>query len=175
MSLPLESYALLGDTQSAALVSDRGSIDWLAFPRFDSPACCAALVGSPQNGHWSVAPVEARETKRQYRGPTLIVETTFVTPTGTALLIDCMAIERGRHHVLRIVRGLAGSVDFELTFCPRFDYGGIVPWIVSENGAITAIAGPDALALRSPVQLVLDDGGAHGTFAMSEGRHTGFR
>lgn len=152
MSQPIEDYAIIGDTQTAALVGRDGSIDWLCFPRFDSGACFAALLGTPDHGRWLIAPADTvRATRRCYRGATLILETTFVTDAGEVRLVDFMP-PRGREpDVVRIVEGVSGEVRMRMDFVVRFDYGSIVPWVERKDGALRAIGGPDALALWSPV------------------------
>jgi GH15 family glucan-1,4-alpha-glucosidase len=143
MSTPLEDYALIGDCETAALVSKSGSIDWLCWPRFDSPACFAALLGTPEHGRWlieAIAP-EAR-TSRQYRANTLILETKIETPTGGVTVIDFMP-PRGRDSdVVRIVRGDSGQVRMRTELVLRFDYGRTVPWVSHlPDGTLCAIAG----------------------------------
>jgi GH15 family glucan-1,4-alpha-glucosidase len=156
MSLRIEDYALIGNTRSAALVGNNGSIDWLCMPRFDSGACFAALLGSPANGHWIIAPSSAvRKVRRRYRGPTLILETQFVTDSGVVEVVDFMPIVE-RHQqvdVVRIVRGLRGTVPMRMRVVFRFDYGHIVPWVTRRDHGLRAIAGPDALKLQTPVPM----------------------
>jgi GH15 family glucan-1,4-alpha-glucosidase len=156
MSLRIEDYALIGNTRTAALVGNNGSIDWLCMPRFDSGACFAALLGSPANGHWLIAPSNAvRTVRRRYRGPTLILESEFVTDSGAVVVVDFMPI--AEHHqqvdVVRIVRGLRGAVPMRMQVVFRFDYGHIVPWVTRRDHGLRAIAGPDALKLRTPVTM----------------------
>ena len=156
MSLRIEDYALIGNTRTAALVGNNGSIDWLCMPRFDSGACFATLLGSPANGHWLIAPGnDVRTVRRRYRGPTLILENEFVTDSGAVAVVDFMPIAE-RHQqvdVVRIVRGLRGKVPMRMQVAFRFDYGHIVPWITSGVHGLRAIAGPDALELRTPVPM----------------------
>ena len=154
MALRIEDYAIIGDTHTAALVGLDGSIDWLCLPRFDSPACFAGLLGDDENGCWRIAPKGgAARTTRAYRDGTLILETTFVTDSGTATLIDFMPLDEDvqRVDVVRIVRGDAGSVVFEMDLVLRFSYGSAVPWVRRAERGISAIAGPDAVELRTPV------------------------
>ena len=154
MALRIEDYAIIGDTHTAALVGLDGSIDWLCLPRFDSPACFAGLLGDDENGCWRIAPKGgAARTTRSYRDGTLILETTFVTDSGTATLIDFMPLDEDiqRVDVVRIVRGDAGSVVFEMDLVLRFSYGSAVPWVRRAEHGISAIAGPDAVELRTPV------------------------
>ena len=154
MALRIEDYAIIGDTHTAALVGLDGSIDWLCLPRFDSPACFAGLLGDDENGCWRIAPKGgAARTTRAYRDGTLILETTFATDSGTATLIDFMPLDEDiqRVDVVRIVRGDAGSVVFEMDLVLRFSYGSAVPWVRRAEHGISAIAGPDAVELRTPV------------------------
>ncbi|GAA2832658.1 glycoside hydrolase family 15 protein [Kribbella solani] len=148
----IEDYALIGDLQTAALVSKQGSIDWLCFPRFDSPACFAALLGSDDNGHWRIAPRDADAvSSRHYRGDTLVLETEWSTPSGSVRVIDFMPPRDAAPDVVRIVEGVSGSVELRSELKLRFDYGHVVPWVRRSDGQIDAIAGPDAVSLRSDV------------------------
>src|SRR3954453_12257721 len=149
----IEDYGLIGDLQSAALVGRDGSIDWLCLPRFDSPACFAALLGDQRNGHWSVAPVAGRCAGRRYRGDSLVLETEWHTDTGAVRVIDFMPPRGQTPDVLRIVEGISGRVAMRSLLRVRFDYGHVVPWVRSVDGELTGVAGPDALWLRSPVEL----------------------
>jgi GH15 family glucan-1,4-alpha-glucosidase len=150
----IEDYALIGDCHTAALISKTGSIDWLCWPRFDSPACFAALLGSPENGRWQIAPVEppVRVTRHYWPG-TLILETLFETESGTVALIDFMA--RDKDSIVRVVEGRSGSVAMHFDLCLRFEYGSAVPWVTRLNhgSGIKAIAGPDQVVLQSEVKL----------------------
>jgi GH15 family glucan-1,4-alpha-glucosidase len=150
----IEDYALIGDCRTAALVSRGGSIDWLCWPRFDSPAAFAALLGTPDNGRWCIAPDagDARVSRR-YRPDTLILETVFDTAQGSVALIDCMV--PGRNSVVRIVEGRSGSVAMRLDMALRFDYGSAIPWVtqLSHRHGFRAIAGPDQVVLHSDVTL----------------------
>ncbi len=153
MPLLIEDYALIGDGHTAALVGRDGSIDWLCLPRFDSGACFAALLGSPANGRWLIAPRDSvSNTSRRYRNGTLILETDFETESGTVRVIDCMPLSNQRWDVLRIVEGLSGRVRMHTELVIRFDYGSIVPWVHRADGALFASAGPDTLELHTPVQ-----------------------
>ncbi|MDR3538085.1 MAG: glycoside hydrolase family 15 protein [Acetobacteraceae bacterium] len=151
---PIEEYALIGDCHSAALVSRTGSIDWLCWPRFDSPACFAALLGSPDNGRWRIAP-QATPTRitRHYHRDTLVLETLFETGEGCVALIDFMASEKAS--IVRIVEGRSGQVAMEFDLTLRFEYGSAVPWVTGLNHGtgLRAIAGPDQVVLRSDVRL----------------------
>jgi len=154
MAALIEDYALLGNCKTAALVARDGSLDWLCFPRFDSPACFAALLGDSDNGRWKIAPSDPLiKTERCYREGTLILETLFETSTGRAMLIDFMPPGEGSH-VVRIVEGLAGQVFFDMDLAIRFDYGSSVPWVENQGGQVlSAVAGPEMLVLRAPEPL----------------------
>jgi GH15 family glucan-1,4-alpha-glucosidase len=152
MALRIEDYAVIGDTQSAALVGRDGSIDWLCFPRFDSPACFAALLGTPDQGRWLLAPeAPVREIRRQYRGETLVLETEFHTDEGVVRVIDSMPIRTRWLDLVRVVEGVKGRVRMKMELVVRFDYGSIIPWVRKTKRALLAIGGPDALELFSPV------------------------
>ena len=150
----IEDYALLGDLQTAALVHRSGSIDWCCFPRFDSGACFAALLGTPEHGRWLIAPSgEIRSIERRYRKDTLILETTFETTEGAILVTDFMPPRGEAPDIVRIVECLRGKVAVRSELIIRFDYGRIVPWVRSLDGAHLAIAGPDAICLRTPAEV----------------------
>ncbi len=154
MASRIEDYALIGDTQTAALVSKGGSIDWLCLPRFDSGACFAALLGDPQHGRWLLAPAgEIRGVRRQYRPGTLILETEFQTDHGAARLIDFMPPREANPRVIRIVEGVRGQVPMRMQLIIRWDYGSIVPWVTRLDGGLHAVAGPDALCLWDDVPM----------------------
>ena len=150
----IEDYALIGDCHSAALVGRDGSIDWLCLPRFDGPAAFAALLGTPENGRWRIAPAaRATSVSRSYRPGTLILETTFNTATGSVRLTDAMIVDRARPRIVRCIDGLEGEVLMHLEYIVRFDYGSIVPWVRSVDGGLDAVAGSDGLLLASDVAL----------------------
>jgi len=152
MSTPIEDYALIGDCHGAGLVAKTGSMDWLCVPRFDSPACFAALLGTSENGRWLIAPAaRVTRTERRYRGDTLVLETVFHTDEGIVALIDCMPPNSRAVDVVRIVHCLSGRVRMNMELVVRFDYGSVVPWVTRENHSLTAIAGPDMLHLHTPV------------------------
>ena len=151
----IEDYAMIGDLGTAALVSCNGSIDWLCWPRFDSDACMAALLGTSEHGHWQIAPKEqgARVTRR-YRPDTLILETRFETAEGAATLIDFMPPRGANSHVIRILKGERGSLNFRIELVVRFGYGAVVPWVTRIDAqTVRLVAGPDMLVLRTPVGL----------------------
>src|SRR5262244_4135700 len=130
MPLRIEDYALIGDCQTAALVGNDGSIDWLCFPRFDSGACFAALLGTPDHGRWLLAPAEPVSTvRRRYREGTLILETQFETASGSVSLIDFMPPRTGVPDVVRLVEGVRGEVAMRMELVIRFDYGSAIPWV----------------------------------------------
>jgi GH15 family glucan-1,4-alpha-glucosidase len=151
MTLPIEDYALIGDCRAAALVGRDGSIDWLCWPRFDSPACFAALLGTSENGRWLIATKEAPVSiNRCYRPGTLILETEFETDTGCAVIIDFMPPADGTD-LVRIITGRRGKVVFQTELVLRFNYGASVPWVNRlDDDTINAIAGPERLVLRTP-------------------------
>jgi len=151
----IEDYAFLSDTQTGALVSSDGCVDWLCFPRFDSPACFASLLGEKENGHWRFYPdEEVSATRRRYRGDTLILETEIETKSGAVRLIDFMPPRGENPDIIRIIEGLSGEVPMRMELIIRFDYGHIVPWVRTRKRyeGLEAIAGPDALILRTPIQ-----------------------
>src|SRR5881227_908993 len=151
----IEDYAFLSDTQTGALVSRDGCVDWLCFPRFDSPACFASLLGEKENGHWRFFPAEEVEaTRRRYRGETLILETEIETKSGAVRLIDFMPPRGENPDIIRIIEGLRGKVSMQMELIIRFDYGQIIPWVRrrKQHDGLEAIAGPDALILRTPVE-----------------------
>lgn len=149
-SLPLEEYAFLGDRHGAALVSRGGSIDWLCLPRFDSPACFAALLGDESNGHWTIAPASGQvRTERRYTTG-LVLETDHHTPDGAIRVTDALATGHERR-LLRRVEGRSGRVPVRMQLRIRFDYGSIVPWVRHTDGQLRAVGGPDSLVLRTPV------------------------
>ena len=174
MPAPIEDYALLGDTETAALVSKEGSIDWLALPRFDSGACFAALLGTEENGRWSIRPAgEIRKVTRRYRSG-LVLETVWETDDGTVALIDGMPLRDERPNLIRIVEGRSGTVPMRLDLTVRFDYGSIIPWVRTIEGRWHAIAGPDALVLTTPVALRGENKHTVAEFAVSPGDRVPF-
>jgi len=147
----IEDHGLIGDMRTAALVTKDGSIDWLCLPTFDSDACFAALLGTPNNGHWTIAPTAPiGEISRRYRKNTLILETDFITETGSVRLIDFMPPRRGREHsqVCRSVRCIKGAMPMRSELSPRLAFGRAVPRVMPIDSATKSFAGPDALYLR---------------------------
>lgn len=159
MASRIEDYALIGDCESAALVGRDGSIDWLCWPRFDSDACFAALLGSPDNGRWIIAPhgPDVRVSRR-YRPDTLILETRFETEDGAATLVDFMPARDKHCDLVRLVVGERGTLTMHMELVIRFGYGAIVPWVTRlDDGGLKAVAGPDMLVLRTPAPLRGED------------------
>ena len=175
MVLQIEDYALIGDCKTAALVGRDGSIDWLCWPRFDSAACFAALLGTAEHGRWLLSPKEPiLGVSRRYRPGTLILETEFQTENGRAAVVDFMALGDGAH-LMRIVMGRSGRVDFQTEFVARFNYGSTVPWVTRlDDGSIDAIAGPERLVLRTAIALYGEDLRTRGEFAVEGGESVSF-
>jgi GH15 family glucan-1,4-alpha-glucosidase len=152
VSLPIEDYALIGDTQTAALVSTRGSIDWLCLPRFDSGACFAALLGDEDNGCWTMAPAGPhRTTRRSYRGNTLILETEFTTDDGCVRVVDFMPLRNEHPDLVRCVEGVRGRVRMRSRLTVRFDYGDVIPWLRRDGRRLCLAAGPDIVLVDADV------------------------
>src|SRR5438477_12651840 len=171
----IEDYAFLSDTQTGALVSRDGCVDWLCFPRFDSPACFASLLGDTRNGHWRFFPEEeVVETRRRYRGDSLILETEIETKSGAVRLIDFMPPRGENPDIIRIVEGLRGKVSMQMELIIRFDYGQIVPWVRQRNDGLEAIAGPDGLILRTPIETRGEDLTTVADFTVGEGEQVPF-
>ncbi|PIO93379.1 glycosyl hydrolase [Pseudomonas syringae] len=175
MAALIEDYALLGNCETAALVARDGSLDWLCFPRFDSTACFAALLGGDEHGRWKIAPTaEVIAVERRYRDGTLILETVFETRDGRAMLVDFMPMKTSGH-VVRMVVGLSGRVEFAVDLAIRFDYGSSVPWVERKDAhTLTAVAGPEMLVLRSPVALHPQDHHTASHFHVDEGERKVF-
>jgi len=170
MSAPIADYAVLGDTRTAALVGRDGSIDWLCLPRFDAAACFAALLGEARHGRWSIAPADdVVRTARRYREGTLVLETEFTTASGAVRIVDCMPPAESIPNVLRLVEGISGEVSMRMELIIRFDYGRIVPWVRRLEGALVAVAGPDALALHTPVEVRGEDLTSTAAFVVKAG------
>jgi len=176
-SKPLEQYGLIGNMMSAALVGADGSIDWICLPRFDSPACFAALLGSTENGHWLIAP-ESKDYRsiQRYLQDTAVLETRFDTSTGAASVTDFMPLsnDEERVDVVRLVRGEAGEVAMEMELVIRFNYGQIVPWVRRRDYGLSAIAGPDAIELHTPLELEGRDLTTVARFTIREGQTVPF-
>jgi len=171
----IEDYALVGDLQTAALVGRDGSIDWCCFPRFDSGACFAALLGTPDHGRWLLAPQgEIRRVTRRYRHDTLILETVFETDDGSVRAIDFMPPRGEAPDIVRMVEGLDGEVPMRSELAIRFDYGSIVPWVRRVDHARVAIAGPDAFCLRTPAEIRGEDMTTVSEFVIRPGERVPF-
>src|SRR5437867_1296799 len=165
----IEDYALIGDCETAALVGRDGSIDWLCFPRFDSPACFAALLGTPEHGRWLISPAEEILTvRRRYREGTLVLETEYETASGMVRIIDCMPPRSKSPDVIRIVEGRRGQVRMRMELIIRFDYGSVIPWVRRTETGLMAIGGPDALRLLTAVELRGENFRTVSEFAVSE-------
>jgi GH15 family glucan-1,4-alpha-glucosidase len=176
MSRPIEDYALIGDTRTAALVCRDGSIDWMCLPNFDSAACFAALVGDAENGAWALAP-QARTTaiRRQYRQDSLVLETTYeLEGGGRVRVVDAMLPGSDVPRVVRLVIGEGGRVAMRSQIRIRFDYGRIVPWVHRTAGTHVAVAGPDAVAMYADVPLVGEDLSTVAEFSVGPGDRVGF-
>jgi GH15 family glucan-1,4-alpha-glucosidase len=171
MPLHIEDYALIGDCETAALVGLDGSVDWLCWPRFDSDACFAALLGNPEHGRWLIAPVgTAARVSRGYRGETLILETRFETEDGAVRLVDFMPPRDGHSNLVRLVIGECGRAPMRTELVVRFGYGALVPWVYrQEDGTVRAIAGPDQVVLRTPVPVHGEDLKTVGVFTVAAG------
>ena len=170
---PIEGYAVIGDMQTCALVSTGGSVDWLCLPRFDSPSCFTALLGTPEHGRWLLGPADLADhadavtTTRRYVGDTFVLETTHETPGGVVRVTDCMPTGDDRHDIVRTVEGVSGTVRMRHEWIVRFGYGKVVPWVSRGTGpggeddqVLTAVAGPDLLVLRGD-RLPRPEDGSH--------------
>jgi GH15 family glucan-1,4-alpha-glucosidase len=176
MTQAIEDYAVIGNCETVALVGRNGSIDWLGFPRYDSSACFAALLGTEENGRWLIAPANGVvSTKRRYREGTAVLETEFTTAEGSILLIDCLDRSPDHSDVLRLVRGLRGRVAVHLELVLRFEYGLVVPWVSRmPDGRVRAVAGPDQLILSASVKLEGRDLKTVANFTVTEGQEVPF-
>jgi GH15 family glucan-1,4-alpha-glucosidase len=169
----IEDYALLSDLETAALVHRRGSIDWCCFPRFDSDAVFAALLGGPEHGRWLVAPAEEGEPTRRYRAGSLVLETEWTTRDGKIRVVDFMPPRKVAPEIVRIVEGVSGRVAVRSELVVRFGYGRVVPSLRRRDDAYVATAGPDAIAVRVPVAAVDDDTATVSTFEVGPGGRVG--
>ncbi len=180
---PIADYGLLADCTSAALVDRDGSIDWLCMPHFDSPALFARIL-DPNAGHWSIAPAGECTSERRYLPGTLVIETTFTTPTGSVRLVDAMASAPGQrghdlgrgapHEVLRLVEGVAGTVEMTMELAPRPEYGLVRPLFRMEDGGGRTFGGPNQIAVSAGVPAVVEDSTMRATFTVSAGERVGF-
>ena len=165
------------DCTSAALVSRNGSVDWLCWPRFDSPSCFSALLGDARHGRWAIGPAsEVTTSSRSYRGDTMILETVFETPEGAFALIDFMPIGRPESSLVRIVEGRRGRCAVRMNMVIRFDYGSSVPWVtrLADGGGIVSIAGPNLAVLRTTAELRGEDLSTGADFLVAEGERVPF-
>ena len=176
MSARIEDYAIIGDCETAALISRAGSIDWLCWPRFDSGACFAALLGGPEHGRWLVAPRdESARITRRYRGETMVLDTEFETSEGCVVVTDFMAMRDQSPNIVRTVKGKRGRVPMRTEIIFRFDYGSIVPWVSRlDDGTLRAVAGPDMIVVSTRVRLHGKDFTTVGEFEVSEGDEVSF-
>ncbi len=177
MTVPsrIEDYALIGGTHAAALLSREGSLDWLCVPRFDSPACFAALLGTTEHGRWLLtARGETTTIRRRYRGDSLVLETEYVTKSGTARVLSFMPPHDRDINVVRIVQGVKGRVRMRMEMTIRFDYGSIAPWVSHERRLLKAVAGPDALYLQTEVELRGEGFSTVADFTVGEGQDIPF-
>lgn len=172
----IEEYGFIGDTETAALVSREGSVDWLCLPHFDSAACFAALLGTSDHGRWLLSPATATTAPitRRYRPGTLILETEFTTAEGRVRITDCMPPRQQTPRVIRLVEGLEGRVPMRTELILRFDYGRIVPWVRRDDGILRAVAGPDAVALRTPIETHGEDLATIAEFPVAAGERVPF-
>ncbi|MGZ2358535.1 glycoside hydrolase family 15 protein [Streptomyces sp. 372A] len=177
----IEQYGLIGDMQTSAHVCDDGSIDWLCLPRFDSPACFAGLLGTQKHGSWQIAPAPpagrsdaGAVAERRYRDDSLVLDSLWRTPTGSARVRDFMPPRDGAPQVIRIVEGVTGEVQMVSALCPRPGYGSVSPWIHEVGGRMVAEAGADALWLDTSVRQVEKDGVIVSSFTVTAGQSTAF-
>jgi GH15 family glucan-1,4-alpha-glucosidase len=171
----IEEYALLGNCRGSALVSKDGSLDWLCLPRFDSAACCAALLGTDEHGCWKLAPLEpVRSVQRRYRQGTLILESEVRTDSGMVRIIEFMAPQTDTAEIFRIVQGVEGQVQMRSHLAPRFDYGSIVPWALAIERGVRLTAGPDSLFCRSDPLWKIEKGSATTEFIIAAGEQVSF-
>ncbi|HVC45979.1 MAG TPA: glycoside hydrolase family 15 protein [Terracidiphilus sp.] len=175
MASRIEDYAMIGDCETAALVSKDGSIDWLCWPDFASDACFAALLGTGENGYWKIAPANGEwSSTRKYREGTLILETTFEQEDGAMRVTDFMPIRGGNSDLIRVVEGVRGAVDVRMELALRFDYGRTVPWVTRIPGGVRAIAGPNLALLQASVGVRGEDMKTVAEFALREGERQSF-
>src|SRR5919198_1763351 len=180
---PIAAYGLLADCHSAALVDRDGSIDWLCMPHYDSPAVFARIL-DPDAGHWSIAPAGPSTSTRRYLPGTLVVQTTFITPTGSVRLTDAMAFAEGQrghdlgrdapHEVLRLVEGVTGSVELTMELAPRPEYGLVRPLFRMEGHGGRTFGGPNQIAVTAGVPVEVQDSTMRATFTVGKGDRVGF-
>ena len=176
MPLRIEDYAIVGDTETVAIVGVNGSIDWMCLPRFDSATCFAALLGDESNGHWTIAPAaKVLRVERRYRPGTLILETDFETAEGTVRISDFMPPRKGSPALIRVVQGLEGNVPMQLRLVPRFDYGRLIPLVNRIPSGIVSLAGPEAICLQASIDIDISDASTTADFSIAEGQQAWFR
>ncbi len=174
---PIADYALIGDCATAALVSRAGAIDWLCWPRFDSAACLCALLGTPDNGSWRLAPADPdANVRRHYLDGSVVLETVFATEAGEAAVTDFMPVGNHASSIVRLVEGRRGKLDMRMALALRFDFGAAVPWVTQlpDGGGISAVAGPEMAVLRTPVPLAGEDFITFADFTVHEGQTVPF-
>jgi len=175
LTVPLEDYVMVGDGETVALVSKHGSVDWLCLPRFDSPACCAALLGDDRHGFWSLAPDgEVLETRQGYRPDTMVLDTEFRCEGGTLVVTDFMPERDGRPLLIRIARVVKGRVELVSRAAFRFDYGNMPPWIVREGTGLAMHVGPDKLALHTEAPMSVENDTVVSRITLLEGESCAF-
>ncbi len=175
MAVRIEDYGLIGDLHTAVLVGTNGSIDWACFPRFDSNACFASLLGTEHNGFWQIAPEgDVTSVERRYRPGSLVLETDFHTTDGVVRITDAMPIREDHPRIVRVVEGIEGSVPMRMRMRPRFDYGKTKPWLRMQDGKLIATAGPDALELTADVDFREHEFQAEASFTPKVGERLGF-
>ena len=176
MTSMIQDYAIIGDGRSCALVARTGSIDFLCWPRFDSDACLAALLGDERHGYWRIAPAGyVAQTTRSYRDNTTILETEHVTDTGRVRVTDLMPWHDGPSSIIRIVEGLEGEAPMAMSLRLRFGYGRITPWTQRHERGLVFEAGPDRVVLDCPVDLTMDAEDASARFLARQGREDRLR
>ncbi|HET7413447.1 MAG TPA: glycoside hydrolase family 15 protein, partial [Pararhizobium sp.] len=170
MTTALEDLAMIGDGETVALLSSHGTVEWLCLPRFDSPACCAALLGNRQHGHWTIEPRGAvRKTEQRYRSDTLVLETEITTDGGTMRIVDFMPIRDRNPTFVRILEGVSGKLTVDLTAAFRFDYGNMPPWTEHRDGLLVFHVGPDKLVLTGIDEPELNDGTVTAALKLEKG------
>jgi GH15 family glucan-1,4-alpha-glucosidase len=183
VSARIEDYAVIGDTHTAALVGRDASIDWLCLPRFDSMACFAKLLGDERNGYWRIAPAASPRpgtgepmmaSARQYRGNSLVLETTFTLPEGSVTVTDAMPVREDHPEIVRIVECTSGRVEMRMDLSVRFNYGKVVPWVRRVDGLVTLIAGPGGIAIWTPVDIVGENMTSVARFTLTAGERVPF-
>jgi GH15 family glucan-1,4-alpha-glucosidase len=175
MAARIDDYGFIGDMKGAALVSKGGDIDWVCVPRFDSEACMAALLGRDEHGRWAIRPTtRIRKSEQRYRGDTMILETEVECESGRFRIVDFMPVGNEGSDIVRLVEGVAGEVLLEMILDARFGYGGCLPWVVRHDGSVTMVAGPDALHLRSTVEVTTTASRVSALFPLKQGETATF-